>query len=659
MQPSPFSTTKTTSPWLESDVSEQSASLDPLKVSDSGIHGTPASSSDVSDHTRDSISNTSSFFSNDNSKDSHKKVLLSQGSGNFSSSIPMSTSINGHSSAEGCGVYTPSSLGVPISYKSRNNSINNNDDRLKFPSESHQFLSSGSFSLPESLSSGLSNSNIYSGEPTSFMAMDEDPLPETRNDLVSKSNYNHRPNSNVSSSGTVSPLTKLHRNVDSLIPFHNRPSTSVSSLSHSSFILDDNASKDPYSLESSSSGDEDCHDYDDIMSNDSDDTSLLKEGFNGLGANNMTMFKNRVWSSRSIRDSSSLNFSSPSTPSSRRDSFLSKSPGCDTKVFLNDNNVTKLAAANTKFLETNTNSAHTALSSEAPTTITANAITSAASSLVTPGKSMLINTGLANHVYNSFSGIDKSKTRRKSVSAVIDTSSPYPSPHGIHHSSVVGIAGNNSVGGGPIRRFVAANRKTLKPQNKTFQRLNKELQAEFTPLDYEVKHEASITQAFRDEEIKQRQEDQWKQGVPSTEENEENGDIFRFDHHGSSNDNGSSNGNGSVSGIGPIGKNIGPNLGGSEFDTAPFSGSYDSNGWGEQSLDPMRLYSPDSNKLKRKVALSNVSEYPAMQVSTMKRRAVSPGLISPILCTSPVVSKLNNQQVRNTSDDLQKLKLSR
>lgn len=178
----------------------------------------------------------------------------------------------------------------------------------------------------------------------------------------------------------------------------------------------------------------------------------------------------------------------------------------------------------------------------------------------------------------------------------------------------------------PPPRLVTQTRKSMKPKPKSFLRITRDLQEEGAPLDSEMRHEAAITCALREDESEHQQNQHHQKNkspelVPSAWASRSAGlppvdttaqdECFRFDEEVQS----------------------------------------DADWMAAHHQPPVM---DDSKQQKRKAAIMQDSFEP----SVLKRRAVSPGLSSPILSGSPSsVGAMRNKQVQDTSDEMHKLSI--
>ncbi|KAG5354826.1 hypothetical protein CJU89_6620 [Yarrowia sp. B02] len=142
-------------------------------------------------------------------------------------------------------------------------------------------------------------------------------------------------------------------------------------------------------------------------------------------------------------------------------------------------------------------------------------------------------------------------------------------------------------------RMVSNNRKNMKPKPKSFLRISRDLVEENAPLDCEMRHESAITCALREDAVEE---------------------------SGMSRD---------------------PVLPSRDV---PYPNYVD---YFEHVIDEHS--DSDTARPKRK----RVGDYDGV----LKRRAVSPGLSSPIMSASPTGAKRSNRQVQDTSEEIQRMSL--
>ncbi|ANB13415.1 hypothetical protein AWJ20_1706 [Sugiyamaella lignohabitans] len=198
-----------------------------------------------------------------------------------------------------------------------------------------------------------------------------------------------------------------------------------------------------------------------------------------------------------------------------------------------------------------------------------------------------------------------------------------------------------------IVRQMISNGRSLKPKMKSFLRISKDLQEELSPLDFEIRREAEVTSTFREEDAANPRRVSVGGSIAI-------GDGVGADAADGSNCNviagGSSSGRTSMSSFhhqeliarlesfAPGGQKD------SDAGSAIISDTEDSD------APPISV----TPSVKRKIAFLDDSP-----VNGLKRRAVSPGLSSPVIGspTSHVNRRASIKQVYETSDGFQNLQL--
>lgn len=141
----------------------------------------------------------------------------------------------------------------------------------------------------------------------------------------------------------------------------------------------------------------------------------------------------------------------------------------------------------------------------------------------------------------------------------------------------------------------ANNRKNMKPKPKSFLRISRDLVEENAPLDSEMRHESAITCALREDAVEESGMARDTAVLPARD--------------------------------------------------VPYPNYID---YFEHVIDEHS--DSDTARPKRKRVAGDYDP-------VLKRRAVSPGLSSPIMSASPTGAKRSNRQVQDTSEEIQRMTL--